>query len=103
MCAFRYRSRIGTGRSLAAKSVRGHEDRQAETGEMVQRLIDADQRPEPRMLVFLRHAEPRGDQPLDAVDGDVNGEVDKGDEPESRRDDQNERHCYREVDEAMRQ
>src|SRR6187551_3939249 len=88
---------------LAAGSVARHEDRKAETGEMVQRLIDAYQRPEPRMLVLHRHAEAGSHDPLDAVDGDVNREVDKGDEPESRRDDQDQRHRYREVDEAMRQ
>src|ERR1044072_3829740 len=37
-----------------AGSVRRHEDRQAETGQMVQRLVDSDQRPEPRMIVLLR-------------------------------------------------
>ena len=31
--------------------IRGHEDRQAETGEMMQRLVDADQRPEPGVLL----------------------------------------------------
>src|SRR5437879_4411052 len=105
MHAFRYRSRIETAGPVpsAAGSVRRHEDRQAETGEMVQRLVDADQRPEPRMLVLQRHAEPGSDDPLDAVDGDVNGEVDEGDEPESRRDDQDQRQRYREVHEAMRQ
>ncbi len=33
--------------------VRGHEDRQAEIGQMVQRLVDADQGPEPGMLILL--------------------------------------------------
>src|SRR6266545_6977346 len=105
MRAFRSKSRIETGRPMpsAAGSVRRHEDRQAETGEMVQRLVDADQRPEPRMLVLHRHAVAGSEDPLDTVDGDVNREVDEGDEPESRRDDQDQRHRYREVDEAMRQ
>ena len=31
-------------------SVRRHEDREAEAGQMMQRLVDADQRPEPGML-----------------------------------------------------
>src|SRR5206468_7585546 len=103
MRALRSRSRIETSGPMppAAGSVRRHEDRQAETGEMVQRLIDADQRPEPRMLVLHRHAVAGSENTLDTVDGDVNREVDEGDEPESRRDDQDQRHPYREVDEAM--
>src|SRR4029450_2850396 len=102
--AFRCRSRIETKQADAAGragSVRRHEDRQAETGEMMQRLIDADQRPEPRMLILLRHAVSGSDDPLDAIDGDVNGEVDEGDEPESPRDDQDQRQRYGEVHEAM--
>src|SRR5438067_1161554 len=85
MRTFRSRSRIGTSgpRPSAAGSVRRHEDRQAEPGEMVQRLVDADQRPEPRMLVLHRHAVAGSEDPLDTADGNVNGEVDEWDEPES--------------------
>ena len=86
-----------------AGSVRRHEDRQAEAGQVVQRLIDADQRPEPWMRLLQRDAERRRDDTLEAIDRDVNGEVDQGDEPEPRRDDQDQRHRHREMDEAMRQ
>src|SRR3954464_12709653 len=65
--------------------IRRHEDRKPETGEVMQRLIDADQRPEPGM--FLVDAEGRGAQSLGAIDRDVNDEVDEGDEPEFRCDD----------------
>ena len=87
----------------ARGSVRGHEDRQAETGEMVQRLVDADQCPEPGMLVLQRHTEAGSDDALDSVDGDVYREVDKGHESESWRDDQDEQQRYRKMDQAMRQ
>src|SRR6202030_1233550 len=53
----------------AQSLVRGHEDRQPKTGEVMQRLVDADQGPEPGML--RRHAEGRGAQPLGAIDRDV--------------------------------
>ena len=48
---------------------------------MVQRLIDADQRPEPRMLMLLRHIEGGGAQTLGAIHDDMDGKIDKGDEP----------------------
>ena len=91
--------------TLARKIQRhpNHEDRQAEAGQVVQRLIDADQRPEPRMLVLQRHSAPRSDNPLKAIDGDVNGEIDEGDEPEPRRDDQDQRQRHRQMHETMRQ
>src|SRR6267154_5284052 len=82
-------------------SIRRHEDRKPETGEMMQRLIDTDQRPEPGM--FLIDAEGRGAQPLGAIDGDVNEKVDEGDEPEFRRDDQDQEQCNRKVNQAMRE
>src|ERR1700687_2858203 len=72
----------------ARSTVRSHENRQAEAGEMVQRLIDPDQRPEPWVLVLLRHAKRRGAKPLGAVDRDVDRKIDQGDEPELRRDNQ---------------
>src|SRR4051794_27612194 len=68
------------------ESVRRHEDRQAESGEMVQRLIDPDQPPEP--LVLHRHVEARDAKSLGAVDDEVDDEIDKGDEPEFWRDDE---------------
>src|SRR6266404_5895885 len=45
--------RIGR-RGRPASSIRRHEDRQTETGEMVQRLIDPDQPPEPLLLLLHR-------------------------------------------------
>ena len=48
--------RLGWRRTTG--SVRGHEDREAKAGQVVQRLVHADQGPEPGMVVFLRHAEP---------------------------------------------
>src|ERR1700723_3401892 len=59
----------------STESVGGHENRQAEVGQMVQRLVHADQRPEPRMLVFLRHTASRCDDALAAIDRDVNGKI----------------------------
>src|SRR5262245_34014899 len=57
--------RIRTRRLIeGGGSVRSHEDRQAEAGEVMQRLVDADQRPEPGML--LVDAEMRGDKALGA-------------------------------------
>src|SRR5206468_11574960 len=82
--------RIRQGQSRRS-TIRRHENRQAETGEMVQRLIEPDQGPEPGVLVLLRNAEPRGAKSLAAVDGDVNREVDQGDKPESRRHEQDQR------------
>jgi len=69
----------------------------------LQRLVDADQRPEPGMLRLQRHTERRRADPLEAVDRDVNGEVDQGDEPEPRRDNQDQRHRHGEVHQTMRQ
>ncbi len=85
----------------SSESVRGHEDRQAEVGQMVQRLVHPDQRPEPRVLVFLRHAESRCDDALAAIDRDVNRKIDHGHEPEPRRNDQDECDRDREVRAAM--
>src|ERR1700681_792821 len=70
------------------RSIRRHENRKTETGQMMQRLIDPDQRPEPRMPRLVRHAEPRGAKSLGAVDRDVDEKIDDGDEPEPRRDHQ---------------
>src|SRR5207245_967555 len=84
-----------------AGSIRRHEDRQTESGEMVQRLVDADQPPEPLML--HRHVESRDAKTLGAIDGDVDREIDKGDEPESRRDDQDEQKRNRKMYQAMHQ
>src|ERR1700730_10766954 len=63
-------------------SIRRHENRKTETGQMMQRLIDPDQRPEPRMPGLVRHAEARGAKPLGAIDRDVDEKIDDGDEPE---------------------
>src|SRR3954465_8436401 len=81
--------------------IRRHEDRKPETGEVMQRLIDADQRPEPGM--FLVDAEGRGAQSLGAIDRDVNDEVDEGDEPEFRCDDQDQEQRNRKGNQTMRQ
>src|SRR6476469_4451858 len=79
--------RMGRATGLGRRrSVRRHEDRQAEPREVMQRLVDADQRPEPRVL--LVDAEMRGHETLGAVNGDVNGEIDESDEPEFWRHDQ---------------
>ena len=78
-----------------------HENRKPEAGEMVQGLIDTDQ--PPKLRVVHGHIPPGNANALHTVDGDVNREVDEGDEPESRRDDQDKGHRYREVHEAMRQ
>ena len=100
-------SRIGTAPETVIrtrrwqKSISRHVDRQAETSEMVQRLVDAKQRPEPGMLVHQRHTESGSHDSLDTVNGDVDGKVDEGDEPESRRNDQDQHERNREVDEAM--
>lgn len=77
-------------RRASGSPVRRHQNRKAESGEMVQRLVDADQRPEPGMLILLRHPERRRAKSLGAIDGDMNDEVDHRDKPESRRDHHNE-------------
>src|SRR6266516_5375779 len=69
-----------------AISIRRHEDRETEAGEMVQRLIDPDQPPEPLML--LLHPEVGDAKSIGAIDRDVNRKIDQGDEPEPRRDNQ---------------
>src|SRR4029077_1471013 len=74
---------------MAASAVGRHEDREAKAGQMVQRLINPDEGPEPGMV--RRHVEGRGAEPLGAIDRDVNEEVDDRDEPESWRDDQDQR------------
>jgi hypothetical protein len=84
-----------------ARSIRRHENRKTKTGEMVQRLVDAYQRPEPRML--HRHIKVRGAKTLGAVDHDVNDEIDQRDEPEPRRDNQDQRHRNPKVHETVRQ
>jgi hypothetical protein len=84
-------------------SVGGHEDRKAEAGQMVQRLIDADQGPEPWVLVLLRDAESGGAKSLRAIDADMDREVDHGDEPETRRDDQDQHQRNYKVYETVRQ
>src|SRR6266576_1352817 len=86
-----------------ARSVRRHEDREPKTGEMVQRLIDPDQRPEPWMLILLRHAKCRCANSLGAVDRDMNDKVDDGDEPEPWRDNQDQRHGYCQMHQTVRQ
>src|ERR1700756_316349 len=48
--------------------VRGHVDRQRESGEVVQRLVDPDQGPEPGMAGLQRHTEMRGADALAAID-----------------------------------
>src|SRR5579883_3373112 len=68
---------------------------------MMERLVHADQRPEPGMMVFLRHAQMGGDEALASVDGKMDDEVDHGDEPEPRRNDQDQRHGNRKVHAAM--
>src|SRR5436190_11270658 len=67
--------RIGR-RGRPASSIRRHEDRQTETGEMVQRLIDPDQPPEP--LLLLLHREGGDAKSLGAVDCDMDRKIDQG-------------------------
>src|SRR5215471_17314865 len=88
-----------TPAEAAELTVRCHVDGQAKSGEMVQRLIDADQCPEPRVLRL--QAEGRRAQPLGTVDEDVDQKIDHGDKPESRRDDQDQCHCNRQMYQAM--
>src|SRR5437868_3903 len=83
-CGVRARRR-SVSQAAARSSVRRHEDRQPEAGEMVQRLVDADQPPEP--LVIHGHVKRRDAKPLAAVNDEVDDEIDKGDEPEFWRDD----------------
>src|SRR4051794_24781959 len=83
------------------RSVRRHEDREPEPGEMMQRLIDADQPPEP--LMVHRDVEGGDAKALGAIDDEVDRKIDKRDEPEFRRDEQNQQHRYRKVDKTMRQ
>src|SRR5665213_2308836 len=66
------------GRPPARSAVRRHVDRKAEIGQVVQRLVDADQGPEPRVL--HRYVERGGAEPLGPIDGDVNGEIDESEE-----------------------
>jgi hypothetical protein len=68
---------------------------------MMQCLVDADQRPEPRMARLQRHAVARGANALETVDRDVDGEVDEGHEPESWRHRQNQHQRNCKVYEAM--
>jgi hypothetical protein len=68
---------------------------------MMQRLIHADQGPEP--LMFLRHPEMRCGKPLGTIDRDVNGKIDQGDKPETRRHDEDQRHCNRQVHQTVGQ
>ena len=84
-----------------SSAVGGHEDRQRKIGEVMQRLVDPDQRPEPGML--QRHAKIRRDESLGAIDRDVDDEIDKRDEPEFRRDDQDHHQCNRKVYQAVGQ
>src|ERR1700722_16069992 len=88
-------------KTRSTESVRGHEDRQPEGGQMGQCLAPADQRPDPRVLVFLRPAASRCDDALAAIDRDVNGKIDHGHEPEPRRNDQEECHRDRESEPPM--
>jgi hypothetical protein len=87
----------------ARSAVRRHEYRKTKTGQVMQRLVHPDQRPEPGMLMLLRHAKSRCTKSLGAVDRDVNGKIDQGDKPEPWRDDQDQRHCNRKVHKAMGQ
>src|SRR5438034_1262238 len=64
---------------------------------------DLEERPQPGMLRFQRHAERRGANPLETVDRDVNDEIDQRNEPEFWRDDQDQDQCNRKVNQAMRQ
>src|SRR5579872_7482587 len=87
--------------SRGAQSVRSHKDRQTEVGQVVQGLIDADQGPEPGMMVFLRHPEMRRDAALAEIDRYVNDEIDHGHEPEARCDGEDHGQDNGEVDTAM--
>src|SRR4051812_34195452 len=49
----------GTRGPGGSSSVCCHEDRKPKTGEMMQRLIDTDQGPEPGMLLFQRNTKTR--------------------------------------------
>src|SRR5665213_599555 len=95
----RYRESESQGPAQSA--VGRHENRQSEIGQMVQRLIDPDQRPEPGMLQI--DIEGGGAKPLGAIDRDVDREIDQGEEPELRRDDQDQHQRNRQMNQTMRQ
>src|SRR6185437_390692 len=85
----------------ALAAVGGDENREPEAGQMVQRLIDADQGPEPG--VFQIDIEGGGAKALGAIDRDMDREVDQGQKPEFWRDDQDQHQRNRKMHEAMRQ
>ena len=85
----------------ALAAVGGDENREPEAGQMVQRLIDADQGPEPG--VFQIDVEGGGTKALGAIDRDMDREVDQGQKPEPWRDDQDQHERNRKMHEAMRQ
>src|SRR6202020_2129446 len=93
--------RKGIAGTHSTESVRGHENRQAEICEVVQRLVHTYQRPEPRVMTFLRPPESRCDDTLAAIDRVVNDKIDHGHEPAPGRGDQDECHRDREVHAAM--
>src|ERR1700761_9320881 len=100
--AIEFASRIGTAVTGGySAAIGGDEDRQPEAGEVMQRLVDADQRPEPGVLEV--DVEGRGTKPLGAVDDDVNDEIDHGQKPEFRRDNQDQQQSDRQMHQAMRQ
>jgi len=84
-----------------ASAVGDDEDGQEEVGQVMQRLIDADQPPEPAMA--LRHTEMRDTDALEPIDGDVDREVDQSQEPELGLYDGNEQRRQHAMDRAMRQ
>src|SRR5467141_2937284 len=84
-------------RKPAISTVRRHENRQAESGKVMQRLVYPDQRPEPWMMILLRHAKCRCTNSLGPIDRDVNRKIDDGDKPELRRDNQDQGHCNRKM------
>ena len=90
-------------RKPAISAVRRHENRQAEASQVMQRLVYPDQRPEPWMMILLRHAKPRCAKSLGAVDRNVNGEIDQSDKPEFWRDNQDQGHCNRKMYQAVSQ
>src|SRR5450432_4589850 len=90
-------------RKPAGSAIRRHENRQAEPSQVMQGLVYPDQRPEPWMMILLRHAKCRRAISLGAVDRNVNDEVDQSDKPEFWRDDQDQRHCNRKMYQAVGQ
>jgi len=86
---------------MESAAVRRDKDRQAESGQVMQCLIDAYQRPEPGMLQV--NVESGSAKPLGAIYRDVNREIDKSEKPESRRENQDQYQRNRQVHEAMRQ